>query len=224
VRILIVEDEPAIADFVERGLRAEGYDVESVHDGIEAARRAVQERFDLMVLDLMLPGRDGLSVLEEVRAARPGLPVILLTARGEVSDRVAGLDAGASDYLVKPFAFAELAARVRARLRAADGTRTTLHAADVEIDLLGRTVSRAGHPVRLSTTEFDLLVHLVRHAGEVVTRPQLLSAVWGYDHDPGTNVVDVYVGYVRRKLRVEGREAPISTVRSVGYRFESRTE
>jgi DNA-binding response OmpR family regulator len=148
--------------------------------------------------------------------------VIVLTAKGELEDRIAGLDAGAMDYVVKPFSVAELAARIRAQLRAsALDQSTTLQGAGIEIDLISRDVRVAGEPVRLSTTEFELLVYLVRHAGRVLSREQILRAVWGYGHDPGTNVVDVYIGYLRRKLASRERAAPIATVRSVGYRFEA---
>jgi DNA-binding response OmpR family regulator len=174
----------------------------------------------VVVLDLMLPGRDGMEVLASLRSARPEVPVIVLTAKGEVEDRVAGLDAGAVDYLVKPFSVAELSARIRAQLRtAALGTTTRLQGDDVELDLLTRKVTRAGTPVALSSTEFELLVHLLRNRGRVVSREEILSAVWGYEHDPATNIVDVYIGYLRRKLRRPDSPAPIHTVRSVGYRF-----
>jgi len=146
--------------------------------------------------------------------------VIVLTARGEVEHRIAGLDAGAVDYLVKPFSLGELAARVRAQLRAATQTPTTaISAGDIEVDLLSREVRRAGEQVRLSSTEFELLVYLLNNRGRVLSREQILRAVWGYEHDPGTNVVDVYIGYLRRKLRRGGRNTPIVTVRSVGYRL-----
>ncbi len=148
--------------------------------------------------------------------------MIVLTALSEVEDRVTGLDAGAVDYLSKPFSLTELAARVRAQLRVAAQTpQTTLRAGDVEVDLLTREVRRAGELVRLSTTEFELLVHLIRNRGHVLSREQILRAVWGYEYDPGTNVVDVYVGYLRRKLRRSDRSVPIVTVRSVGYRFDA---
>jgi DNA-binding response OmpR family regulator len=147
--------------------------------------------------------------------------MIVLTARGELEDRVAGLDAGAVDYLVKPFLLAELAARIRAHLRVArQSATTTLRSGELELNLLTRGVRYAGSVVRLSTTEFELLAYLVHNAGQVVGREQILRAVWGYDHDPGTNVVDVYVGYLRRKLRQSGRPAPIATIRSVGYRLD----
>ena len=218
--ILLVEDEPGIVDFVRRGMEVEGFEVRAEHDGAEGERRALQESFDAVVLDLMLPSRGGMEVLAALRVAKPTLPVIVLTARGEVEDRVAGLDAGAVDYLVKPFSLAELLARVRAQLRsAAQGAPTTLRAEDIDVDLLSRKVRRAGEPVLLSTTEFELLVYLARHHGTVLSRERILSAVWGYQHDPATNIVDVYVGYLRRKLRRPDSPAPIHTVRAVGYRL-----
>jgi DNA-binding response OmpR family regulator len=218
--VLVVEDEPGIVDFVSRGLESEGFEVESATDGIEGERLALGGDFDAVVLDLMLPGRPGFEILQTLRRARPTTPVIVLTARGEVEDRVAGLEAGAVDYLVKPFSVAELVARVRAQLRVvAQASASTLGAEDIEVNLLTRKVTRAGRVVTLSTTEFELLVHLLRHAGQVLTREEILSAVWGYEHDPATNIVDVYIGYLRRKLRRPDSPAPIHTVRSVGYRF-----
>jgi DNA-binding response OmpR family regulator len=223
-RILVIEDEPGIVDFLERGLRSYGFDVESAGDGVAGTQRALEEPFDLVVLDLMLPLRGGLEVLEELRGTKPTLPVVVLTARGEVEDRVAGLDAGAIDYLTKPFSLTELAARIRAQLRsAAQAPATALTGGDVEMNLITREVRRAGVPVRLSTTEFELLSYLLRNTGRVLSREQILRAVWGYEYDPGTNVVDVYVGYLRRKLRREGERDPIVTVRSVGYRFDAPT-
>jgi DNA-binding response OmpR family regulator len=219
-RVLLVEDEPGIVDFVRRGLEAEGFAVEAAVDGIEGERLALSGSFDAIVLDLMLPGRGGLEILGSLRRAKPTLPVIVLTARGEIEDRVAGLDAGAVDYLVKPFSLAELVARVRAQLRVvADASASTLRAADIEVNLLTRKVSRDGSTVALSTTEFELLAYLMRHYGQVLTREQILSSVWGYEHDPATNVVDVYIGYLRRKLGRPQHPAPIFTVRSVGYRL-----
>jgi DNA-binding response OmpR family regulator len=218
--VLVIEDEPGIVDFLHRGLRAAGFAVESALDGVEGERRALAGSFDAVVLDLMLPGRDGLEILARLREVKPGLPVLVLTARGEIEDRVTGLEAGAVDYLVKPFSMAELIARVRAQLRVAErSTTTTLRSAGIEVDLLTRRVRRGGELVTLSTTEFELLVHLMRHSGQVVSREQILSAVWGYEHDPATNVVDVYIGYLRRKLRRPESPAPIHTVRSVGYRL-----
>jgi DNA-binding response OmpR family regulator len=222
-RVLLIEDEPGIVDFVRRGLEAEGFAVEAALDGIEGERLALSDSFDAVVLDLMLPGRGGLEILGSLRRAKPTLPVIVLTARGDIEDRVAGLDAGAVDYLVKPFSLAELVARVRAQLRVvADASASTLRAADIEVNLLTRKVSRDGCAVALSTTEFELLVYLMRHCGHVLTREQILSSVWGYEHDPATNVVDVYIGYLRRKLGRPDDPAPIFTVRSVGYRLGNR--
>jgi DNA-binding response OmpR family regulator len=219
-RVLVVEDEPGIVDFVRRGLEAEGFEVETALDGIEGERLALKGGFDAVVLDLMLPGRSGLEILASVRRAMPGLPVIVLTARGEIEDRVTGLEAGAVDYLAKPFSMAELVARVRAQLRViAQASSSTLGAEGIEVELLTRKVRREGRQVLLSTTEFELLVFLMRHHGQVVSREQILSSVWGYEHDPATNVVDVYVGYLRRKLGTLDEPAPIFTVRAVGYRL-----
>ncbi len=221
-KILVIEDEPGIVDFLVRGLTAHGFQVASAADGVTGTERAVREAFDLVVLDMMLPRRGGLEVLAMLRAEKPALPVIVLTARSEVEDRVSGLDAGAIDYLTKPFSLSELAARIRAQLRVVAQTpATTLSGGDVEVDLLTRQVRRAGVVVRLSTTEFELLSYLLRNRGRVLSREQILRAVWGYEYDPGTNVVDVYVGYLRRKLRQGSDEDPIITVRSVGYRFDA---
>ncbi|HZU61645.1 MAG TPA: response regulator transcription factor [Solirubrobacteraceae bacterium] len=233
-QILVIEDEPGIVDFLERGLRAHGFGVISALDGESGLERAGSEPVDLVVLDMMLPGRSGLEVLESLRTTHPSLPVIVLTALGDVENRVAGLDAGAADYLAKPFSLNELAARIRAQLRmAAQVPQTLLSAGGVEVDLLTREVHRDGQPVRLSTTEFELLTYLMRNRGQVLSREQILRAVWGYEYDPGTNVVDVYVGYLRRKLRgPPGRstpdgdgdtrsDTPITTIRSVGYRFDA---
>jgi DNA-binding response OmpR family regulator len=221
--VLVIEDEPGIVDFIERGLDAEGFEVRSAPDGNTGLQKALGEDVDLVVLDLMLPGRGGIDVLGELHAVKPALPVIALTALGEVEERVAGLDAGAVDYLTKPFSLNELAARIRAQLRvSAQSPRTTLVAGDLEVDLITREVRRGGTLARLSTTEFELLVYLLRNRGTVLSREQILRAVWGYDYDPGTNVVDVYIGYLRRKLRdADGWRVPIVTVRSVGYRFDA---
>lgn len=227
--ILVVEDEPGIIDFLERGLEGQGFEVRAELDGERGLERALREEVDLLVLDLLLPGRSGLDVLAAVHEAKPELPVIVLTALDQVEQRVTGLDAGAADYLTKPFSLHELAARIRAQLRvAAQSQRTVLRGGEVEVDLISREVKYAGKPVRLSTTEFELLIYLMRNHGQALSREQILRAVWGYDYDPGTNVVDVYVGYLRRKLRAvdrgdgsNGRSSPIVTVRSVGYRFDA---
>jgi DNA-binding response OmpR family regulator len=192
-------------------------------DGVEGERAAVADDVDLVILDLVLPGRPGLDVLRGIRDAKPELPVIVLSARGEVADRVAGLDLGATDYMAKPFSFDELAARVRAHLRRpSQRDATRLAASGIEVDLLGRTVTRDGTGVELSPREFDLLTYFLRHPNQVLSREQILSAVWGYDFDPGTNVVEVYVGYLRRKLARAGGRPPIETLRSVGYKFVDR--
>jgi DNA-binding response OmpR family regulator len=221
-KILVIEDEPGIVDFLNRGLPAHGFDVVSAGDGVSGTEKALSGDADLVVLDMMLPERSGLEVLSELHRSRPALPVIVLTALGEIEQRVAGLDAGAVDYLTKPFSLSELAARIRAQLRVAAQTpATAIRAGDIEVNLLTRELRRAGAQVSLSSTEFELLVYLMRNRGHVVTREQIQRAVWGYYYDPGTNVVDVYIGYLRRKLRHGDRSAPIVTVRSVGYRFDA---
>jgi DNA-binding response OmpR family regulator len=215
-RILIAEDEHGISSFLENGLRSEGFAPTVVEDGSSALALARSGEFDLLVLDLGLPTRDGLSVLEELRELGIRLPVVILTARSELHDMVAGLDLGADDYVTKPFRFEELLARIRARLRAG-GTaeETELRAGDVGLDLLTRRVRVGDREVELSAREFALAEVFFRNAGQVLSREQLLSLVWGYDRDPGSNVVDVYVGYLRKKL---GDDA-IETVRGMGYRL-----
>jgi DNA-binding response OmpR family regulator len=223
MRILVVEDEPSIADFVRRGLQAEGYAVDCALDGEDGERRALAGDVDLVVLDVMLPKLDGLAVLDSIRRRKPALPVIMLTARGDVEDKVTALDGGATDYVTKPFSFDELAARVRAHLRTPEQGRTTeLSVGDIRLDFLTRRVQHGPDEVNLSAREFDLLAYFMRHPGQVLSKQQILSAVWGYDFDPGTNVVEVYVGYLRRKLASPGSPAPIETLRSVGYRLVHR--
>jgi DNA-binding response OmpR family regulator len=222
--IVLIEDEPGIVDFIDRGLSVHGFEVRSALDGESGLELALGDHVDLVVLDLMLPGRTGMEVLRDLASERPALPVIVLTARGELEDRVGGLNAGAADYLVKPFALAELEARIRAQLRAArQAPSTVIRSGDLEIDLLGREVHMGGEPVRLTNTEFDLLAYFMNHPGQVLNRQQILRAVWGYGHDPATNIVDVYIGYLRRKLAIGGRSVPIVTVRSRGYRLEEDT-
>ena len=218
MKILLVEDEAAIADFVVRALEADGYSVEQAADGMTGERLALDGDFDLAILDIALPGRYGIDILTSVRTVKPALPVILLTARSQLSDKVTGLDAGATDYVAKPFSVEELLARVRAHLRLPSQDETTrLSVAGLDVDLMRRTATNDGAEVQLSATEFELLAYFMRHPGEVLTREQILSAVWGYD--PETNIVDVYVGYLRRKLASAGRRAPIETVRAAGYRL-----
>jgi DNA-binding response OmpR family regulator len=220
MRILVVEDEPALAEFLARALRAEGYTVRTVLDGATGERIALGDEVDLMVLDAMLPEKSGFDVLRAVRARKPDLPVIMLTARSAVEDRVAGLDLGADDYVTKPFSLSEVLARVRANLRG-PGQRVSsqLESSGLSLDLRTRRVDRAGRRVELSTREFDLLAYLMRHPGQVLSRGQILDAVWGHDFDPETKVVETYVSTVRRKLAEGGEPAPIETIRNAGYRL-----
>jgi DNA-binding response OmpR family regulator len=215
-KVLVVEDEDRIARFVEKGLRAAGYGVVACADGDEGLRLALSGDVDLVLLDVGLPGLDGFEVLRRIRDRDAALPVIMLTARSGVADTVAGLDGGANDYLAKPFRFDELLARVRARLKEAEsGGTTVLRRDDLELDLRSRRVSVAGARVDLSAREFALAEEFFRHPDQVLSREQLLSRVWGYDFDPGSNVVDVYVRYLRGKLGADR----IETVRGMGYRL-----
>jgi DNA-binding response OmpR family regulator len=223
VRILLIEDESGIVEFVRKALRADGHQVDVSRDGLEGERRALTSDVDLVILDRLLPGREGLDVLRGIRAAKPDLPVIMLTALGEVGAKVEALDAGATDYVTKPFSVDELLARVRAHLRRPSQPEATrLSAGGIDVDLLSREVHRDDEAVRLSAKEFELLVHFMRHPNQVLSREQLLSGVWGYDFEPQTNVVEVYVGYLRRKLGGPDRPVPIDTIRSAGYRFTVR--
>ena len=216
-RILIAEDEPRLASFLEKGLRSNGFVTTVAQDGAKASLMARDDEFDLLVLDLGLPGKDGTEVLRELRSSGQRMPVIILTARDDVSDKVAGLEGGADDYVTKPFRFEELLARVRARLRDERSVeRTVLKAGSIVLDLRTRRAATDGRTVDLTAREFTMLEVLIRHAGQVLSREQLLSHVWGYDYDPGSNVVDVYVGYLRRKLGAERFE----TVRGMGYRLK----
>ncbi len=214
-RILIAEDEERLAAFLEKGLRANGFATTTVADGIAASALATDEDFDLLILDLGLPGRDGMDVLRDLRAAGRRLPVVILSARDET---VEGLELGADDYMTKPFRFDELLARVRVRLRGAGSVEATvLEAGDLALDLRTRRARVGEQTIELSAREFTMLEVFLRHAGHVLSREQLLSHVWGYDYDPGSNVVDVYIGYLRRKL---GRDR-IETVRGMGYRLRA---
>lgn len=219
VKVLVTEDEPRIRGLIEKGLRAEGFTVDAVADGREARDLATTQSYDVLVLDIMLPGLDGLAVLRHLRAKGINAPVLLVTARGELEQRVEGLELGADDYLPKPFHIEELVARVRALGRRAAGAQLNqLSAGDVSLNLATREVKRAGRAVELTTREFNLLELLLRAPGRVHTRAQILDHVWGYQFDPGTNVVDVYVRRVRAKLGDDAAEL-IETVRGVGYRF-----
>jgi two-component system copper resistance phosphate regulon response regulator CusR len=216
-RILIAEDENRIASFVEKGLRANGFATDVVADGEEALRLARSGKFDLLILDIGLPGKDGFEVLSELRQTDRRLPVVILTARDSVGDTVAGLEGGADDYIPKPFRFEELLARVRVRLRGESAAEpTVLTVGDAALDLRTRQVIVDGKAVDLSAREYALAELFFRHAGQVLSREQLLSHVWGYDFDPGSNIVDVYVGYLRKKL---GKHR-IASIRGMGYRLE----
>jgi DNA-binding response OmpR family regulator len=215
-RILIAEDEPGIASFLEKGLKAAGHSTLVVEDGPTAASVARDRDFDLMILDLGLPGMDGHDVLSELRGRGERMPVIILTARSGVDDTVAGLEEGADDYVTKPFRFEELLARIKVRLRDPGSAEPTkLSAGEVVLDLLTRKAQVGDRQVELSAREFILAETLLRHPGQVLSRQQLLSNVWGYDFDGGSNVVDVYVGYLRKKLGTD----LIETVRGMGYRL-----
>jgi DNA-binding response OmpR family regulator len=216
-RILIAEDEERIVSFLEKGLRASGYVTTAVFSGPDALAYARDDDFDLLILDLGLPGMDGQEVLRQLRERGERLPVVILTARDGVEDTVAGLEGGADDYVTKPFRFEELLARVRVRLR--DGAQaaetTVLSHGSLALDLRTRRAARDGRTVELTAREFALLETLLRHPDQVLSREQLLSHVWGYDFDPGSNVVDVYVRYLRRKLGAD----VVETVRGMGYRL-----
>lgn len=218
MRVLVVEDERTLAGFIEHSLRAAGYAVAVRHDGPAGEAAALTGDFALLLLDLTLPGRDGLDVLASVRARQPELPIIVLTARAAVDEKVQALDRGATDYITKPFSLEELLARVRAHLRGAhQPASAVLQTGDITTDLRSRRVTRGDREVALTAREFELLVYLMRHPDQVLSREQILNAVWGFDFDPGTKVLEVYIGYLRRKL-ANGSD-PIETVRHAGYRL-----
>ena len=217
-RVLVVEDERKVLRSLERGLQAEGYDVVAAATGEEGFQQAIAHPFDCVVLDLLLPGRDGLELLTDLRRRGNKVPVLILTARDAVEDRVIGLDAGAEDYLVKPFAFAELLARLRVLLRRERGERETmLRADDLELDLLNRCATRAGRELPLTQREFEVLAYLVRHKNQVVTRDMLGREVWKEPNHALTNVIDAYISLLRRKVERPGHRPLIHTLRGVGY-------
>ncbi len=219
MRILLVEDEAKLAQALRRRLAHDGHWVDLADNGTTALDLACGQDYAAILLDLMLPGADGLTVCRRLRARSHWTPILILTARDDVRDRICGLDAGADDYLVKPFVYAELLARLRAILRRGTTARpTVLTVDDVVVDPAARTVTRAGRPIPLSVREFNLLEFLLRHRGTVVDRARLARHVWGHDHDPRSNVADVYIGYLRRKLNDQSEGKPfIRTVRGVGY-------
>lgn len=220
MRILVVEDERKIADLVRKALEATGFVVETCGNGDDALVWAQRSAFDAVVLDIMVPGRDGLSVLRQLRASGNATPVLLLTARSSLDERIEGLNLGADDYLPKPFYTEELVARINAILRRRDpGHSSRLESGSLSVDLLTRQVLVHGQPVELTAREFALLTCLMRSPNRVFTRPQLCERVWNYHHDPGTNLVDVYIQRIRRKLGEDPLPARIETIRGVGYRF-----
>ncbi|MDA8277936.1 MAG: response regulator transcription factor [Actinomycetota bacterium] len=224
MNIVIVEDDPKIASFVSRGLRAEGYATTLIQDGDSAMSVVplMRDDVDLVLLDLGLPGKDGKSVLAHWRSEKFNKPVIILTARDEVSEKVKGLNAGATDYVTKPFSFDELLARIRAALRSYETTSiTTLEVGDVTFDLVAKVAFRGGRRIELAQREWALLELFMRNPNQVLSRIQILNHVWDYSFDPGSNIVDVYVGYLRKKINIPGHEALIQTVRGAGYRFLS---
>lgn len=218
--ILVVEDEKKLASFIGKGLEEQGFKVTLCHDGCEAYALACAEPFDLLVLDIMLPGRDGLSILKNLRDRKNTVPVVLVTARSEMNERIEGLNLGADDYIVKPFYIDELLARVQAVLRRTAGEQlSVLRAGGLEVNLIDRTVSKDGQEVLLPPREFTLLTFLMRSPGRVFTRVQLLEHVWGFGFDPQTNLVEVCVGRLRAKIDGPGAPSLVESVRGVGYRF-----
>ena len=219
MRVLVAEDDRVIADFVSQGLREAGYAVDVASTGTDALRKALDGSYDAAVIDVMLPELDGLSVIEQLRAKRKQTPVLILSARYTVDDRVKGLQAGGDDYLTKPFAFAELLARLQALLRRAGGATepTRLVVGDLTLDLLSRKVERGGKVIELRPREFALLEYLMRHPGRVLSKTMILSHVWGYSFDPGTNVVDVLVSRLRDQVDEGFDTKMIHTVRGAGY-------
>ena len=219
MHVLVIEDDPGTRAYIARGLRESGYAVDETGDGRSGLFMAIEGDYDAAVVDRMLPGLDGLALVQALRAADQSLPVLILSALGEVDDRVAGLKSGGDDYLAKPFAFAELLARLEAllRRRERDSATTHLKLADLEMDLLTRSVKRAGIPIRLQPREFRLLEYLMRRADQVVTRTMLLEGVWEYHFDPQTNVIDVHVSRLRRKVDRDFGTPLIHTVRGAGY-------
>lgn len=218
MKILVIEDEKKIANLLQKGLREQGYTVDLSHDGNDGLERASAQPYEAIILDIMLPGRDGLSVLRKLRERKVTTPVLVLTARGEVNERVEGLNAGADDYLAKPFAMDELVARLRALMRRVTGENISFYkVADLSMNLVSREVIRGTRKITLTAREFRLLEHLMRSPEQVLTRTQIIERVWEYHFDPGTNLVDVYIQRLRRKVD-DGEDVKlIQTVRGVGY-------
>jgi DNA-binding response OmpR family regulator len=217
VKILIVEDDESVARFLMQATTEAGYVPQPVDDGLDALAMARTGDFDLILLDVMLPGVDGFEICRRLRAAGVATPILIITARDLLDDKVKGLDSGADDYIVKPFQLAELLARVRALLRRGSSSPVVLRVADLSLDPVSRQVARAGHPISLSATEYTLLEYLMRNAGRVLTRSMLLEHVWQYDFGGSDNVLDVYISYLRRKIDRGHSPALIHTIRGVGY-------
>jgi two-component system copper resistance phosphate regulon response regulator CusR len=222
VRILVVEDDRKVARFIERGLEQEGYAVDVLHDGVDAGEQTRLADYDAVVLDLMLPGRSGAQVLRDIRSRKPLLPVLILSAKDSLEERVAGLDAGADDYMAKPFALAELSARLRALLRRGLPHETKLRVADLEMDTIRRTVTRAGRPIDLTPKEYALLEFLLRHSDRPVTRSLIVEHVWDIHFDSVSNVVEVHVNALRNKIDRGFAMPLIQTIRGVGYILTDR--
>ncbi|NJO83744.1 MAG: response regulator transcription factor [Blastochloris sp.] len=225
MRILLIEDDRRLARLVARVLSEEHYQVDVAHDGESGLELALRGIYEVAIVDWMLPERDGPSICRAVRSARVPTALLLLTARGQIEDKVAGFDSGADDYLVKPFAFEELLARVRAlsrRFAVEIGEASELRVGEVVLDLRGHTARRGTRPLDLTPTEWNLLEYLLRHRGQTLTRQQILDYVWSYDHDVQPQMVDVYISYLRRKLNAPRERDPIVTVRGIGYRLEAR--
>jgi len=222
MNVLVVEDEKKIASFIKRGLKEQNFNVDVLHNGDEAYERILAHPYDIIVMDIMIPGKDGLSILKNIRKQHINTPVLLLTARSELDDRIEGLNLGADDYLTKPFFVEELIARIHAIIRRDSGDSVSvLKAEDVSVNLLTREVSRGDRKIALSTREFDLLAYLIRSPGRVYTRTQILEHVWSYDFDPNTNLVDVHIQRLRKKLNAGDAPDLIETVRGVGYRVKA---
>lgn len=218
MRILLVEDEKKVASFIKQGLEEEGYAVDLAGDGESGLRMALDRVHDLILLDIQLPNKSGLAVVHELRRQRVAIPVLLLTVRATIEDKVIGLDSGADDYLTKPFAFQELLARVRALLRRrGDNKQSVIQVADLSMDPAQRTVHRSGRKIDLTTKEFALLEYLMRNSGRVLSRTMIAEHVWDYDFDSMTNIIDVYINYLRKKIDSAGGPKLIHTVRGVGY-------
>lgn len=220
MNILIIEDDKRISSFLYKGLKGEGYGVSVAYNGEEGLNMALDLDFDLVILDIMLPKMDGIDVLKRIRASKGDIPVIMLTAKGDLETKVASFDSGANDYLTKPFAFEELSARVRAQLRSMEQQNTFLwHVGSLTLDIRSREVTVNNRKVALTSKEFSLLEYLMRHKNQVVSRSQILQHVWGYDFDPESNIVDVFIRHIRQKLEVVCNRQVIETVKGIGYKF-----